>query len=73
VINDRKNLVLRLHPINGATAASLFDLCGQLQAALLHGYGDEMEIYWTAAEPGQPLYGSLQPPARRRARSRKLP
>lgn len=73
----RKHLVLRLPPIDGATAASLFDLCGQLQAALLSDYGDEMEIHWTAAAPGEPLYGPLQPRARRRARSRtaarKLP
>jgi len=73
VIKDRKHLVLRLPPINGATAASLFDLCGQLQAALLDGYGDEMEIHWTATEPAEPLYGPLQPRARRRAKSRKLP
>ena len=73
MIKDRKYLVLRLPPVDGATAASLFDLCGQLQEALRSGYGDEMEIHWIAAEPAEPLYGPLQPRARRRAKSRKIP
>jgi hypothetical protein len=79
VIKARKHLVLSLPPIDGATATSLFDLCGQLQAALLSDYGDDMEIHWTAAEPAEPaepaehLYGPLQPRTRRRAKSRKLP
>jgi hypothetical protein len=73
MIKARKHRVLSLPPIDGATAASLFDLCGQLQTALLCDYGDEMEIHWTAAAPDQPLYGPLQPPSLRRAKSRKLP
>ena len=57
-------LVLRPPPLDGPTAAWIFDLCGQLQAALLRVHGDEMEAYWTTTEPGQPLYGRLQPRSR---------
>ena len=33
----KKPLALHLPPLHGSTAAALFDLCGQLQAALLAG------------------------------------
>ena len=52
-------VVLRLPPLDGATAAWILDLCGQLQTALWRAYGDEIEAHWIATEPGQPIYGRL--------------
>jgi hypothetical protein len=54
-------LVLRPPPLDGATAAWIFDLCGQLQSALLDVHGDEMDAYWTSAESGQPCYRPRRP------------
>ena len=52
--------VLRPPPLDGATAAWIFDLCGQLQRALMQAHGEQMEAHWTGTEPDQPLYGRLQ-------------
>lgn len=71
--HQRERLVLSLPALDGATAALLFDLCGQLHAALMHDYGDEMEAHWIAAEPSQPLYAALTQPCRRRANPPKRP
>ena len=54
-------LVLYLPPLDAPTAAWLIDLCGYLQTAIWQKYGDELEAYWTATEPNQPIYGPLQP------------
>jgi len=59
-------LVLRLPPLDGPTAAWLLDLCGQLREALWREYGDEIEAHWAAKEPGQPIYGRLRDPRRKR-------
>lgn len=59
--NGRRDLVLRLPPLDAATAASLLDLCGLLQQAIWRAYGDEIEAHWQATEPDQPIYGRLQP------------
>ena len=37
-------ITLRL-PLDGATAAALLDLCGQLSEALLRQWGDEIEAH----------------------------
>ena len=60
---DRPEITLRL-PLDGATAALLIDLCGQLQEALLREWGDEIEAHWLATEPRQPIYGPLRPPSK---------
>ena len=52
-------VVLRLPPLDGATAAWILDLCGQLQTAIWRAYGDDIEAHWAATEPGQPIYGRL--------------
>jgi hypothetical protein len=59
--------VLRLPPLDGATAAWILDLCGLLQTAIWRAYGDEIEAHWTATEPDQPIYGRMQttPPKKR--------
>lgn len=61
-------LQLHLPPLDIATVAWLFDVCGQLSHILLQTYGDELEAYWTRTEPSQKLKGPLSPPAGRRAR-----
>jgi len=48
-----------------ATVAWLLDFCGQLQEVLWRTRGAELEAYWTATEPGQPIYGPLTKPRRR--------
>jgi hypothetical protein len=58
---DRPDLVLRLPPLDAATAAWILDLCGHLQTAIWRNYGDEVEAHWTATEPNQLIYGRLQP------------
>jgi hypothetical protein len=59
--------VLRLPPLDGATAAGILSLCGHLQTAIWRTYGDKIEAHWTATEPGQPIYGRLQPdPSKKR-------
>lgn len=63
--DNRRALTLRL-PLNGATAALLIDLCGQLQEALWRAWGAEIENHWLATEPDQPIYGPLQPPPSKR-------
>lgn len=62
--NRRRTLTLRLS-LDGATAAALVDLCGQLQVALWRVYGAEIEEHWSATEPGQIIYGPLRPPPKR--------
>lgn len=57
----RSELALPLPPLNGATAAWLYDLCGQMQSALLRVHGEAMEAHWTATVPDQPIYGPLHP------------
>ena len=59
--DDTPNVELRLPPLDGATAAWLLDLCGQLQRAIWLAYGDEVEAHWMATEPDQLIYGRLQP------------
>jgi hypothetical protein len=72
-------VVLRLPPLDGATAAWILDLCGQRHTALWRAYGDEIEAHWTATEPVHPIYGGLPSSApkkrwrRRRRRRRRLP
>lgn len=56
-------ITLRL-PLDGASAAVLLDLCGQLQLALWRAYGAEIEDHWRTTEPDQPIYGPLQPPTK---------
>jgi hypothetical protein len=60
----RRRIVFSLPHLDGATAATLLELCGQLQVALWRIYGDEIEAYWTETDPEQPIYGPL--PWRRR-------
>lgn len=63
----RPNLTFSLPQLDGATAAWILELCGQLQTAIWRAYGDEIEAHWTATEPDQPIYGPLQPtPPRKR-------
>lgn len=62
----RRALTLRLPPLDGATAAWLLDLCGQLQAMLWREYGDQIEAHWTATEPDQSICGRLTPNSRPR-------
>jgi len=59
-------LHLRLPPLDGATAAWILDLCGQLQAALWRSYGDEIEAHWLVTEPDQPIHGRLSRPSKKR-------
>ena len=54
-----------LPPLDIATVAWLLDFCGQLQEVLWRTRGAELEAYWTATEPGQPIYGPLTKPRRR--------
>jgi hypothetical protein len=61
-----QRLTLSLPALDGATAAWILDLCGQLQTAIWRAYGAEIEAHWTATEPGQPIYGRLARPARRK-------
>jgi hypothetical protein len=61
-------LVLRLPPLDAPTASWIIDLCGHLQREIWLRYGDELEAYWTATNPTQPIYGSLQTPRRRTKR-----
>lgn len=63
---SRFSLELPLPPLDGATAAWLVDLCGRFQHAIWQAYGDEIEAYWTANEPEQPIYGDLSSPQHRR-------
>lgn len=67
-MNDKRGpeLVLRLPPLDGATAAWILDLCGHLQTALWRTYGDEIEAHWLATEPDQPIYGGLPRPPKKR-------
>ncbi len=62
----RPPLTLNLPPLDGATAAWLLDLCGQLQFTLWRRYGAEIEAHWTTTEPDQPIYGHLQPASRKK-------
>jgi hypothetical protein len=55
------DVVLRLPPLDGATAAWILALCGHLQTAIWCAYGEEIEAHWTATDPDQPIYGRLQP------------
>jgi hypothetical protein len=59
-------LTLQLPPLDGPTAAWILDLCGHLQTAIWRAYGDQIEAHGTEAEPGQPIYGRLQPAPRRK-------
>jgi len=59
---DHPDFVLRLGPLDAATAAWMLDFCGHLQQAIWRAYGDQMEARWAATEPEQPLYGPLPPP-----------
>lgn len=48
-------IMLRLPPLDALTAAALLDLCSRLQAALWRAHGDEVEAYWMASDPEQPV------------------
>jgi hypothetical protein len=65
-VNDKPvcRLALQLPPLDGATAAWLLDLCGQIQTALWREYGDQIEAHWTATEPDQSIFGRLRPEPR---------
>ncbi len=63
---NRPAISMPLPPLDIATAAWLLDLCGQLQSTIWRTYGAELEAHWTATEPGQPIYGPLTKPRRRR-------
>ena len=52
----RPDLVLRLGPLDAATATWLLDFCGHLQQAIWRAYGEEIEAHWAATEPEQPIY-----------------
>lgn len=58
-VQDGRRVALSLPHLDGATAATLLDLCGQLQVVLWRVYGDEIEAYWQASDPEQPIYGPL--------------
>jgi hypothetical protein len=70
IASKEPRLVLRLPPLDAPTAAWLIDLCGQLQTEIWRQYGDELEAYWTATEPDQPIYGPLEPSRRTKATKR---
>ena len=59
---DRRDFVLRLEPLDAATAAWVLDFCGHLQHAIWRAYGDEIEAHWAATDPEQPISGRLPPP-----------
>ena len=63
---DPRALILRLGPLDAATAAALLDLCGHLQQAIWRAYGDAIEAHWQATEPDQLIYGRLQPSSSRK-------
>ncbi len=63
---DRRDLLLRIPPLDASAAACLLDLCGLLQQAIWRAYGDEIEAHWQVAEPDQPIYPSRPPSSRRR-------
>ena len=52
-----RDLLLRLGPLDAATAAWVLDFCGQLQQAIWRAYGDQIEAHWAADDPEQPIYG----------------
>lgn len=54
-----RRLTLRLLPLEPATAAALWDLCGVLQQAIWREYGEELEQHWKAEEPSRPVYGKM--------------
>ena len=58
---NRRDLILRLGPLDAATAAWMLDLCGHLQQAIWSTYGEEIEAHWAATEPDQLIYGHLPP------------
>ena len=64
-----RDFVLRLAPLDAATAAWLLDFCGHLQQEIWRAYGDQIEAHWAATDPEQPTCGRLQrpsPPPRKR-------
>jgi hypothetical protein len=56
-VQDGRRITLSLPHLDGATAALLLDLCGQLQVVLWRVYGDEIDAYWSATDPEPPIYG----------------
>ncbi len=58
---DHRDLLLRLRPLDAATAAWVLDFCGHLQQAIWRAYGDEIEAYWAATDPDQPIDGRWPP------------
>ena len=58
---DRRDVVLRLGPLDAATAAWVLDFCAHLQQAIWRAYGEEIEAHWAATDPEQPIYGPLAP------------
>ena len=61
---DSRRIEISLPHLDGATAATLLDLCGQLQVVLWRVCGDEIEAYWAATDPAQPI--EAPSPGRRR-------
>jgi len=68
ISREFKSLVVQLESLDAATAAWLVDFCGHLQHAIWQAYGDEIEAYWTATEPEQPVTGPLSPITPRKRR-----
>ena len=56
-----RDFVLRLGPIDAATAAWVLDFCGHLQHAIWRAYGDEIDAHCAATDSEQPIYGPLPP------------
>ena len=56
-----RDFVLRLAPLDAATAAWVLDFCGHLQQAIWRAYGDEIDAHWAATDPEQPISGPLPP------------
>lgn len=65
---SQQRVRIELPTLDIATVAWLVDVCGQLAHVLLQRYGDELEAYWAAAEPGHPITGPLRPSRTPRAR-----
>jgi hypothetical protein len=59
---EHRDLVLRLGPLDAATAAAVLALCGHLQQAIWRTYGEQIEAHWAATDPEQLIYGPLAPP-----------
>ena len=59
-MSNRQPVRLELPALDVATVAWLVDACGRLAHVLLQNYGDELEVYWAATDPGQPITEPLR-------------